>query len=150
MRNRGGQRMKLDIIDAFDCFVDGLDEQEKLRYYNDVTEYLNENGHLVALELAIKISRSCAQQGRCPSCFAKLLGDMSDCPECDWSDPELCADCGKQLNNSFGYCQNCVKEYMQCFSEELVLLVSDYPDLKLVPKGPNVLIQHKTGDEIYI
>lgn len=64
--------MKHDIIDGLECFIEGMDGKEQLQYLKDAAEYLNENGHLVAKELAKKIVRECTLQDRCPSCFTKL------------------------------------------------------------------------------
>jgi hypothetical protein len=71
-RKKEEGKVKLDIIDGLECFVENLDGQQQLQYFKDVAEYLNENGHLVAQELAKKIAQECTLQERCPSCFAKL------------------------------------------------------------------------------
>jgi hypothetical protein len=62
----------------------------------------------------------------------------------------VCLICGKELNPSLGYCEDCVKDYMEYFLGELQCLAEAYPDLKLVAKGPNIIIRHKYGEEMYL
>lgn len=72
---------------------------------------------------------------------AKLEKPQNEC---------VCLTCKKELNPSLGYCEDCVKGHMECFLGELEYLLIDYPDITLVAKGPNILIRHKHGEEIYI
>ncbi|KJS23128.1 MAG: hypothetical protein VR72_02880 [Clostridiaceae bacterium BRH_c20a] len=60
-----------------------------------------------------------------------------------------CVKCGSVLNLSLGYCESCVKQHLESFKSDLEYLLQDYPDVKLVPKGPNLIIRHKYGEEIY-
>lgn len=64
-------------------------------------------------------------------------------------EPAKCDKCGCEINPSLDYCEGCVKQYLEVFKAELEYLMNDYPNVELVPKGPNLVIRHKYGEEIY-
>lgn len=60
-----------------------------------------------------------------------------------------CTVCGARLNETLGYCQNCVAYELRNFEYELTNLLDKYPDISIIPDGPNLLIRHIHGEEIF-
>ncbi len=61
-----------------------------------------------------------------------------------------CCDCEGSLNPVEGYCKVCVLRHMESFRAELESFLADHKDVELVAKGTNLIIRHKTGEEIYL
>lgn len=60
-----------------------------------------------------------------------------------------CPICGLPYPESYDYCKNCAEYKLRMFEIELQNLLNKYPDVSLIPKGANLVIRHKYGEEIY-
>ncbi len=63
---------------------------------------------------------------------------------------DYCYACDCEANHKVeGHCKKCVNNYLVTFREELRDFLEEYEDAELVAKGPNLILRHKTGEEIY-
>ena len=62
---------------------------------------------------------------------------------------DYCCDCD-DVSPVEGYCKVCVLRHIETFRSDLENFLADYKDIELVAKGPNLIIRHKTGEEIYL